>query len=363
MLEVIKDLLNVITKKGFKAYVVGGFVRDLYINKESDDVDICTSATPKDLKKIFASAILPKEEYGSVTLFHNGVRFEITTFRSENKYINNRVPEEVEYIDDLLLDLKRRDFTVNTVCLDKDLQYVDMLDGIKDIEKRVIKTVISADESMQIDSLRILRAIRFATILDFELDDELKRAIKKHGELLTNLSYFRKKNELDKIFNSQNIDKGLKLITELGLDRYLGLSNINKVNTASLGLAIWAQLDGTDSYPFNKIEKEQIKNIRALIHESVLDNYNLYHYGLYISQIVGDIKGINKKRITEAYNSLQIKSKDDIDITPQEVSEVLSRKPDAFLKEIYFDLERKILYNKLSNKKRILVSYIKRQYK
>ena len=72
---------------------------------------------------------------------------------------------------------------------------------------------------------------------------------------------------------------------------------------------------------------------------------------------------INKKRITEAYNSLQIKSKDDIDITPQEVAEVLSRKPDAFLKEIYFDLERKILYNKLSNKKRILVSYIKRQYK
>ncbi len=363
MIEVIKELLNIITEKGFKAYVVGGFVRDLYINKESDDVDICTSATPKDLKDIFATAILPKEEYGSVTLFYNNVRFEITTFRSENKYINNRIPGEVEYIDDLLIDLKRRDFTVNTVCLDKNLEYVDLLDGIKDIKNRVIKTVISADESMEIDSLRILRAIRFATILDFDLDEELKRAIKKHGELLTNLSYFRKKSELDKIFNSQNIDKGLKLIEELGLGKYLGLSNINRVNTSVLGLAIWAQLDVVDDYPFNKVEKEQIRSIKTLMHESALDNYNLYHYGLYISQIVGNIKGIDKKKITEAYNSLQIKSREEIDVTTKEVCDVLSRKPGPFLKEIYFDLERKILYNKLNNKKRILLSYIKRQYK
>ena len=179
MLEVIKDLINKITEKGFKAYVVGGFVRDLYINKSSDDVDICTSATPKDLKNIFASAILPKEEYGSVTIFYNNVRFEVTTFRSENKYINNRVPSKIEYIDDLFLDLKRRDFTINTVCLDQNLQYIDLIDGIKDIKNRMIKTVINADESMQIDSLRMLRAIRFATVLDFDLDQELKNAIKK----------------------------------------------------------------------------------------------------------------------------------------------------------------------------------------
>lgn len=363
MQEVIKELLNIITDKGFKAYVVGGFVRDLYIGKESDDVDICTSATPKDLKDIFDTAILPKEEYGSVTLYYNNVRFEITTFRSENKYINNRIPGEVEYIDDLLLDLKRRDFTINTVCLDKNLEYVDLLNGIEDIKNGIIKTVISANESMQIDSLRILRAIRFATILNFDLDNELKIAIKKHGNLLMNLSYFRKKSELDKIFNSQNIKKGLELIEELGLSKYLGLSNINRINTSVLGFSIWAQLDGTDKYPFNKVEKEQIRNIRTLMHESVLDNYNLYHYGLYISQIVGSIKGIDKKKITEAYNALQIKSREEIDISTHEVCDVLSRKPDAFLKEIYFDLERKILYNKLSNKKRILMSYIKKQYK
>ncbi len=331
MLDVIKDLLSIITNNGFEAYVVGGFVRDLYINKESDDVDICTSATPKDLKNIFDSAILPKEEYGSVTLFYNNVRFEITTFRLENKYINNRIPSKVEYINNLLVDLRRRDFTINTVCLNKDLEYIDLLDGINDIKKRVIKTVISADESMQIDSLRILRAIRFATTLNFDLDSELRTAIKRHGKLLVNLSYFRKKGELDKIFNNQNALKGLQLIEELGISKYLGLSNINRIKADSLGLAIWAQLDGIDNYPFNKVEKEQIKNIRTLLHESVLDNYNLYHYGLYICQIVGNIKGIDKKNITTAYNSLQIKCREEIDIDTKEICDILNRKPGPFL--------------------------------
>ncbi len=363
MLDIIKEVLNIISEKGFDAYVVGGFVRDLYIGKISDDVDICTSATPKDLKAIFEDAILPKEEYGSVTLYYNNVRFEITTFRTENKYINNRIPSQIEYTNDLLLDIKRRDFTINTVCLDKNLNYIDLLDGIKDIKSKIIKTVITASESMELDSLRMLRAIRFATVLDFDLDEDLKKAIKKNRELLVNLSYFRKKSELDKIFNNQNIKKGLSLIEELGLGKYLDLNNINKINTNVLGLAIWAQLDDISKYPFNSVEKDQIKKIKTLMHESVLDNYNLYYYGLYISQIVGELKGIDKKNITKAYNSLQIKSREEIDITINEICESLNRKPDAFLKEIYFDLERKILYNKLSNKKRILKSYIIKQYK
>ena len=363
MIETIRDLINRIMASGYEAYVVGGFVRDLYIGKKSDDVDICTSATPKELKEIFSNAILPKENYGSVTIYYNNVRFEITTFRTENKYINNRIPGNIEYISSLLPDLQRRDFTINTICLDQNLNYVDLLNGIQDIKDRLIRTVIDADESMKIDSLRILRAIRFATVLDFELDDDLKRAIKNNRELLSHLSYFRKKSELDKIFNSQNAGRGLRLLEELGVARYLDLTNVNKVNPKILGISIWAQLDDISKYPFNKIEMEQLNKIRSLMHESVLDNYNLYHYGLYISQIVGELKGIDKQKITKAYNSLQIKSKEEIDISVPEICAILERKPDSLLKEIYFDLERKILYNKLSNKKRILRSYILKQYK
>lgn len=363
MLEVAKELLKRITSAGFEAYIVGGYVRDLYINKKSDDIDICTSATPKDLKAIFETAILPKEVYGSVTLIYQNIRFEITTFRLEMKYINNRIPGKVEYISDLLTDLKRRDFTINTLCLDETGNYIDLLGGRNDLDQKIIKTVIDANESMQIDSLRMLRAIRFATVLDFELAEDLKKAIKVNRELLLNLSYYRKKAELDKIFNSQNINKGISLLQELGLAKYLGINNLNKINTNVLGLAIWAQLDDVDKYPFNKVEKDQIRNIKELMHESVLDNYNLYHYGLYISQIVGELKGIDKTKITEAYNSLQIKRKEDINISIYEICAILERKPDLFLKEILFDLERKILYNKLMNDKDVLKSYIEEQYK
>lgn len=362
MLATAQELLKLITDKGFEAYIVGGYVRDLYINKKSDDVDICTSATPKELKKIFDTAILPKEIYGSVTLVYKNIRFEITTFREEMKYINNRIPSKVEYITDLLTDLKRRDFTINTLCLDVNGNYLDYLNGRIDIDSKVIRTVIDAKESMQIDALRILRAIRFATVLDFELDKELKDAIRINRELLLNLSFYRKKAELDKIFNNQNVKKGLDLIEELGLTKYLGLNNTNKVNCRVLGVAIWAQLEVDSKYPFNKIEKEQIKSIKLLMHESVLDNYNLYHYGLYISQIVGELKGLDKIKVTKAYNSLQIKRIEDLDITVYEICELLKRKPDAFLKEIIFDLERKVLYNKLSNQKSRLKSYIRKLY-
>lgn len=363
MLPIALELLSLITDKGYEAYIVGGYVRDRYIKKESDDVDICTSATPKELNDIFDTAILPKEEYGSVTLIYKNIRFELTTFRKETKYINNRFPSEVFYTNNLEEDLRRRDFTINTVCLDKNGKYIDLLNGLNDIKNKVIKTVIDPSESMQIDSLRILRAIRFATVLNFDLDESLKEAIKNNRELLKHLSYYRKKSELDKIFNSQNLKKGILLIQELGLDKPLDLNNLSKVSLNTIGLGIWAQLEGIDKYPFNKAEKEQINNIKSLLHESVLDNYNLYKYGLFISQIVGEIKGLDKIKVTKAYNSLQIKRKEDIDITASEICEILDRNPDAFLKEIFFDLERKILYNKLCNKKRILKSYVKSQYK
>lgn len=363
MINTIKELLNEIENHGFKAYVVGGFPRDYYIGKISDDVDICTSATPKDLNTIFADAILPKEEYGSVTLYYQNVRFEITTFRTENNYINNRIPSSIEYINDLEEDLKRRDFTINTICLDKNFDYIDILNGIDDINRNVIRTVSPANLSMQNDALRMLRAIRFATVLNFNLDSSLKEAIKKNKNLLLSLSYFRKKSELDKIFSSQNILKGINLIKELDLENVLELGNLDKVKENTNSIGIWALVDINDVYPFNKVEKEQISSIKELLEKDVLDKHNLYHYGLYISEIVGELKGIDKIYLTKAYNYLPIKGKNEIDITPKEICEVIDQKPGPILKKIYFDLEEKILYNKLNNKKGILKSYISKYYK
>lgn len=362
MNETALDILKKISNSGYLAYLVGGYPRDLYLGRESLDYDICTNATPKQLKDIFGDSILPAEQYGSVTLIVKGIRFEITTFRRDIKYLNNRKPIEIEYIDNLLDDLKRRDFTMNTMCIDKNGNLIDLLDGKNDINNKVIKTVGNADLKIYEDSLRILRAIRFATILNFRLDEDLKNAIKKHKGLLKSLSYYRKKEELDKIFSSSNSTYGIRLISELGLDEPLELSNLDKVVPTTYLIGIWAQVGCVDKYSFNNAEKESIKKINELINKDVLSYDNLYNYGLYISTIVSEIKGIDKKLVNERYNSLYIHNKSDIKIEAKEICKLLNRPPGKFLKEIFNDLEYKLVNKLLENDRERLKNYILEKY-
>ena len=362
MNEVALSILKKINNNGFLAYLVGGYPRDLYIDRVSIDYDICTNATPKELKEIFGNSILPAEQYGSVTLISHSNRFEITTFRKDIKYLNNRKPIEIEYIDNLLDDLKRRDFTMNTMCIDSEGIIIDLLNGKDDIDKKLIRTVGHADLKIYEDSLRILRAIRFATVLDFNLDEDLKKAIKKHKCLLKNLSYYRKKEELDKIFSSPNRDKGIGLIKELELDKELELSNLESLVPTTYLIGIWAQLDVLNKYTFNNAEKESIIKINELLDKDLLNYNNLYNYGLYISTIVSEIKGVDKKVVNQRYNSLYIHNKTDIKIDAKEICELLNRKPGKFLREIFDDLEYKLVNKLLENKKDILKKYISENY-
>ena len=125
MLEVALKLIEEITENGYQAYIVGGFVRDYILGIDSNDIDITTNATPKDIKEIFADSCLPSEDYGSVTVMKKGIRFEITTFRKEIGYIDNRRPASIKYIDNLYDDLLRRDFTINTLCMDANGEIID----------------------------------------------------------------------------------------------------------------------------------------------------------------------------------------------------------------------------------------------
>ena len=129
MNKVIFEVLEKLEKNGYTAYIVGGFVRDLLMEKESLDVDICTDALPKDVKKIF-EINEESSEYGSISFRYNDYNFDITTFRKELTYLK-RKPVEIEFIKDLYTDTLRRDFTINSICLDKDGNLIDKLDGRK----------------------------------------------------------------------------------------------------------------------------------------------------------------------------------------------------------------------------------------
>lgn len=362
MLDIALKLLDEITSCGFQAYIVGGFVRDYILGIESNDIDINTNATPKEIKDIFDSC-LPNEDYGSVTVIKKGVRFEITTFRKEMSYLDNRRPSQIEYIDDLYQDLLRRDFTINTLCMNKDGEIIDFLGGRSEIDSRVVKTVGNAKTRFEEDSLRILRAVRFATLLDFELDKETRDAIIDTRELLKNLSYYRKKEELDKIFGSSNADKGISLLLDLGLDKYLELDNLDKVTCTSSLIGVWSILNVVDKYPFNSNERELIKNINEAFLLNNLDPMALYKYGLYVNSVAGEIKGLDIKNITESYNNLIIQSRRDLDITSDDIMKGLNKGPGSYLKDIYSDIEREVLYRRVKNEKDAIMAYIIKNYK
>lgn len=364
MLKKALNILKTIEDNGFSAYIVGGFVRDYTLGIISKDVDIATNATPKQIMDIFKNSVLPKEEYGSVTLYIKNDRYEITTFRKEIRYINNRKPIEIEYINDLLEDLKRRDFRMNTLCMDKTGKILDFFDGKNDIKNKIINTVGDSNYKFSQDSLRILRAIRFATILNFNLSEDVKNAILNNKHLLKSLSYSRKKQELDKIFLSNNSKYGINLILELGLDKELEIYNLDKINLDNDIISIWASIDACDNYrqEFTASEKLIINDVKEVV-KGGINNHSLYNYGLYINQIAASILNIDKSYVVEMYEKLPIKSRKEIAITSLEIETLLNRKVGAQFNEIYKDIIGKILNNKLNNSNEELKKYIEINYK
>ena len=362
MLETALKFIEEINSHGYQSYIIGGFVRDYLLDIPSNDIDVATNATPKEIREIFQESCLPKEDYGSVTVISKGVRFEVTTFRKEIGYVDNRKPAKIEYIDDLYKDLLRRDFTINTICMNSNGEIVDFLRGQDDIKDKIIKSVGNAKEKFEEDSLRILRAVRFATILDFKLDDEIVDAIRECKHLLKNLSYYRKKEELDKIFASAKAKEGIQLLLDLKLDKELEIDNLNKVNMTNSLIGIWSVLNVSDKYNFNNTEKELIKNINEALCLNNLDPMALYKYGLYVNSVAGEIKGMDIKTITESYNNLIIQSRQDINVTSDDIMNALSKEPGSYLKEIYDDIEREILYRRLSNETEQILNYVVNNY-
>ena len=362
MLDTAFNVLKMIEDNSYEAYIIGGFVRDYIMGIKSNDVDITTNAKPKDLIKIFPNANIDNEVYGSVIVYLNNIRFEITTYRDEGNYLDNRHPDTVNYVDDLKIDLKRRDFTINTICMDKDGNIVDLLNSKSDIDNKIIKTVIEPLESFKIDSLRILRAIRFATTLDFELALDVKEAIMQSKYLLKDLSINRKKSELDKIFSSPNIEKGIKLIKELDLIDVLYLDNINKVKPCSQVIGIWTMLDVDNIYPFTRNELKLMKDIRESIKNNPLAFTTLYYYDLYPCTVAGEILSIPKKEIMDNYKSMPIHKRSDIVIDSYDLINYLKIEDGPIISKLWKELEIKLLNLEVNNNKEELLNLAKKIY-
>lgn len=357
MLKIGLELLQKIEEHGFKAYIVGGFVRDYYLKQKSLDIDISTNATPYELSKIFPYALVAKTKYSSVSLMYKEVRFEITTWRKEIAY-QDRKPIKMVYVNDLITDLKRRDFTINTLCFNSKGELIDKLGGLKDLEAGIVRMVGDPLKKVKEDVLRSLRAVRFATNLNFKLEPSLKAAIIKTSSLLKDLSYVRKKEELTRIFTSPNAYYGVELLLELKLEQSLALNNLNNLKIIDDILGIWAQLLVLNLYPFNKTERNIIKKIEAVSLLPLLDPFTIYKYGLYIVSVAAAIKGIPKADVVLIADNLPIKSQAEIKLKVPELCHILKKKPGAWVKKVYQDLETNIINKELTNDPKTLKEYI-----
>lgn len=207
----VRYALNALRRAGYQAYCVGGCVRDSLLGVEPNDFDLTTSALPEETLALFKRehTLTVGLKHGTITLIKHGMPIEITTFRIDGEYEDNRRPEEVTFTSHLEEDVLRRDFTVNALCWNEQEDVVDYVGGVDDLNARIIRCVGDPDTRFQEDALRILRALRFSSKLDFDIDEATAQAVLRSRELLNNIAVERIAAELCKLLAGKRAEQVL----------------------------------------------------------------------------------------------------------------------------------------------------------
>lgn len=380
-------IIERIEEAGFEAYFVGGSVRDALLKKDINDVDIATSAFPAEIKQLFHKTIDVGIEHGTVMVLWDGESYEITTFRTESAYQDFRRPDKVEFVRSLEEDLKRRDFTVNALAMNKRGQIMDYFKGQKDLNDHVIKAVGSPQERFHEDALRMMRAVRFVSQLGFTMEQSTKDAIKEHHALLGKISIERISIEFMKLLQGKGRSKGLELFIQTGLYAYCPGLEDHKENLQqfaqfegelSTRLAAWTMLIHYLAIPTPEVikflklwkcsNKEMqevqlaVKTLRArLTHPYTA--VELYHSGLPIAlEVENALEQLqfpaNKKQVKEYYEKLPIKEKKDIQITGNDILAAVDAKPGKWLGQLLEEIELLIITGDLANNSTEILSWV-----
>lgn len=213
----MNKFINILHKNGFEGYVVGGYVRNMVMNMPPSDIDICTNALPDEICKVFSNYSVYKTgiKHGTVTVMIDNTPAEITTYRIDGEYKNHRQPDKVLFTSSLSEDLSRRDFTINAMAYNETEGIIDLFGGKSDIEKKIIRCVGNAEKRFEEDALRILRALRFSSVLNFDIEEETKKAIFLKYKLLQFVSKERITEEFLKLLSGKNAKKILSEFKEV----------------------------------------------------------------------------------------------------------------------------------------------------
>ena len=372
--EKFNSAINVLEKfneAGYEAYFVGGCVRDYLLNDEFSDIDITTNALPDEVKQIFRKSIDTGIQHGTVTILVDGESFEVTTFRTEDDYIDHRTPEKVEFVSDLKEDLDRRDFTINAMALDSNGKLYDYHCGERDLRNKVIKTVNNPNERFFEDALRMLRAFRFSSKLGFEIEENTLKAIKNNAKLIKFVSIERIVNEFRKLLTGRGNKRSLELLLDSKLNNYIPfLDEISKIMdfsnyTFCQSLYILSKINDISFEKLKelKLSNKEIKQIK--IYEKINEDFSsnvpleiiLYNYDINDVSFIASYSNYCDKEDIERIK-LPIKSFNDIAITSMEIISIIDKPAGPWIKEIVKKLEEDIILYKIDNTKKDILDFL-----
>lgn len=216
----VNMIIDVLQAHGYEGFAVGGCVRDSVLNRTPDDWDITTSATPYQVKELFSKTVDTGLQHGTVTVMVHGVGYEVTTYRIDGEYEDARHPKEVQFTSNLTEDLKRRDFTINAMAYSNDRGLIDEFGGMNDLQRKIIRCVGDPWQRFGEDALRILRAVRFAAQLGFEIEENTKKAIVELAPTLSKISAERIQTETVKLLMSDRPEMW-RSVYDLGITRII----------------------------------------------------------------------------------------------------------------------------------------------
>ncbi|MEW5551661.1 CCA tRNA nucleotidyltransferase [Peribacillus frigoritolerans] len=371
-------ILELIEEAGYEAYFVGGSVRDYILGRPINDVDIASSATPQEIKRIFPNTADIGIDHGTVLVITDTGTYEITTFRTESGYSDFRRPDAVKFVRSLTEDLQRRDFTMNAIAMDKTGKIIDPFNGKRDLAQKRIITVGNPHERFHEDALRMMRALRFVSQLDFELDQETFDSLKENAQNISEIAVERILVEFEKLAAGSNKIKAFSLLLESGLYQYLPLFSSKKDHLMDLLNLPLHQLNAAEIWSIIMIHtKDQeieealrawklplktIRNVQRTIklvkseEPSAIDVFQAGH-GITV-QAAKVRAALNAGNVSDAeenahqrYNELIIKQMSDLAVTGTDLLIWHQEKPGPWVKEYLEKILKAVLNEELRNDK------------
>lgn len=367
-------VVNILKQNGYEAYIVGGAVRDYILRIPTSDIDITTNAKPYQVAKHFKT-VPTGIKYGTVTVVFGTDQFEVTTYRIDGEYQDSRHPEEVSFVATAEDDVKRRDFTINGMLMDSQMQIIDYVGGKEDLNNKLIRAIGDPLVRFEEDALRMMRAFYFKAKLGFQIEKQTRDAIFQLRHKIREVSNERILNEMIKMFKGSYLKRAVQSMITTGVfdilpglkEGLLFIQTLDEMPYVDAFFTMAFTLHGSvpSEWKFSNKHRHRYEMGSYLAKlEQPYDSYTLYTYGLdlcllgnRVAHLLGKAKNY-KQQIERDYENLPIQSDLDLKLRATDMITLTNKKAGAWVKQMQTEMVIEVLNKRLKNEKNVLEEYL-----